>query len=613
MFGFVNISLKSGATGTALRTRALSRRKTRVSKAVPVAPPVAGFTLVELLVSLGLVSLIMLLFSQVFTIATGTMSTQRGIMENDQRARSLSIIMTNDLNNRSLRWWTPFQPGEVDYASSVPYSFTQRQGFASVSENDPNNDADDVLHFTAIFSAQNAGDTTSDDANVYYGKAMPLPIIFNNQSQLQQNTNQPEIDDGSTYPNWTATSHTAEIVYFLRNGNLYRRVLLIREPLDDTFNNQPNYLDFNDLLPSGLPKVKDYFDPANGMYPSANTTSNFWADFDFSARYDSVLGYLQFAGAGNNASPLVNSNAGTLYPIAKPMNRFGHDADFSHRNGNATTGSIGNPREYVFDASGNANAAFIGRFTQEETSHSNFNYPRSLSATVGNAGGNGNPMDQGFDMRLNTSGAVSSLSNSTTPTTLLDPRTGSLLTRRGEDLLMTNVHAFDVKVWDELIGDYVDVGYGGATVGDFHQSQNRRPSYGPQSAGNRIFDTWHPSFDANNDLSLNANDGPPFLPKIDYTVTTPWAAGHTYALGEKIIPLTSSIESFYYVCTTAGTGGTTEPIWPTNTGQYVQDGTAVLQAVYNLKPVKSLKITVRYLDATSDQMRQVTLIQSLMN
>jgi len=47
-------------------------------------------------------------------------------------------------------------------------------------------------------------------------------------------------------------------------------------------------------------------------------------------------------------------------------------------------------------------------------------------------------------------------------------------------------------------------------------------------------------------------------------------------------------------------------------GAPVVDNTVTWQAIYNSKRLKSIKITIRYLDVTSDQMRQVTLIQSLL-
>lgn len=604
MFKFINSSMKLGATGTAWRTR-----RQIAAAAVRMQP---GFTLVELLVALGLVSLLMLLFAQVFQIATDTMGKQRGVMENDQRARSLTIILTNDLNNRSLRNVTPFQPGEVDYASSVPYSFVQRQGFLSISENDPNNDAEDVLHFTAIFSAQTADDTTSDEANIYYGKATPFAGAL---ADLATYANQPEVDDGSTYVNFTATSHMAEIVYFVRNGNLYRRVMLIREPLNDAFDSQPfssstyNYFDYINNPGLGLPS-----------YPNG---SNFWRDFDFSATTGSGVKFIGSGTAGLN--PLSNGSAGGFFPIGKPPFRFGHDPDAANANTSSAPASVGNPREFV-------GTTFIGRFTHEETSHSNFNFPHSsanyeidplpgtpysFAGSVGNDINDGNPMK--------TIGVNNNPLSDLNANSIVDQfEAGEIDTRRGEDILLSNVHAFDVKVWDEIIGDYVDVGHAltsaAGTAGDFHQGRNRRPSYGPKPAGNnRMFDTWHPNFDASGDGVVNitnTDDRPPFLPKKDYTAYPTWTNNNSYNVGDRVIPTNSSVESFYYECTFAGTSAalaTNEPNWPKNDLQLVPDGSVIWQARYNLKPVKSLKITIRYLDVTSDQMRQVTLIQSLMN
>ena len=59
--------------------------------------------------------------------------------------------------------------------------------------------------------------------------------------------------------------------------------------------------------------------------------------------------------------------------------------------------------------------------------------------------------------------------------------------------------------------------------------------------------------------------------------TTPpaafWHSGTGYTLNKPIIPRTPS--GFWYVCTTAGTSASTEPGWPTATGQTVTDGGVV--------------------------------------
>jgi type II secretory pathway pseudopilin PulG len=543
----------------------------------------SAFTLVELLVALGLVSLLMLMFAQVFTIATGTMTTQRGVMENDQRARTLTTIITHDLKHRSMRSVMPFFPGEDGSLYSRYYSFANRQGYLSISENDPLNDADDVLSFTT--------DLSGSAAEPYYGKATAI-------GSVTANPNQPEADDAQVYANSIGTSNVAEIVYFVRNGNLYRRVLLIRNPLDDSYDRQPRDSGGN-----------DFFNPATS---GAYTTGSFWNDFDFSARYDPDPdgdgmgpGYLQFAGSGVSGTPnvtLLNDGGGGVYAIGMPVNRFGHDY------------VTGNPREYVFDTSGNANAEFIGRFTQEETSHSAFIYPRDIPAM-------GNPMDQNVNLTLNTSKTVSAFTASSSATA----------SRRGEDILLSNVHGFDVKVWDELAsggaGDYVDIG-GSSTI-DF--STNALPAYGPKgsSGTNRVFDTWHrslsnpPPYRPTYDDANNTNGAAPPNTSRNHT----WTPGIVYKIGDVVIPPTPNglaYEATAIVDNSTGASlnyaqsGASEPsTWNTTYGGATFDdnstATITWTTIPTTKRLKSLKITIRYLDVTSDQMRQVTLIQSLLD
>ncbi len=625
-----------------------------------------GFTLVELLVALGLVALLMLMFAQVFQVATATMSTQRGIMENDQRARMLTTIIGSDLNHRTMRSVMPFQPGEQDYPMHGPFSFRERQGFLSVSENDPNNDADDVLHFTAFFQPQKASDElTSTDAEVYYGKAAPLYYpqsltVENNLGQIisivQDNQNQPEVDDGSAFLNFTASSHTAEVVFFLRNGNLYRRILLIREPLNPSLDHQPK-----DGATGG---GSDMFDPtlANPYYSLGR---DFWRDFDFSAHYQSPLSGARLTGGGVGVNPLDNGSNGGAFPIGMPSHRFGHDPISSNPNlgfDNAfktADDSIGNPREYV-------DSLFIGRFTQQETSNSQFNFPHSLSSAADDHDSmTGLPsylISDGIPPKFLPDVASGTSAGTVNPPTVAiahpltdsdgngvvdqydgDPMLAPIYRRRGEDILMSNVHSFDVKVWDEIMGDYVDIGHAqsnGGQPGDFNQINNRRTSYGPQASNNRMFDTWHPHFNANNrsfyvdslsaPVDMDTGDVSPFLPRVNPTIHPTWQPSTPYNIGDIVVPSDTTDRYFdtvfYYQCTANTTGmatgqsAATEPTpWPAATGIAVTDNELTWTAVYNpagilaVKRLKSLKITIRYLDVSSDQMRQVTIIQSLID
>lgn len=69
-------------------------------------------------------------------------------------------------------------------------------------------------------------------------------------------------------------------------------------------------------------------------------------------------------------------------------------------------------------------------------------------------------------------------------------------------------------------------------------------------------------------------------PGVDQITITPtdgiadWQATTAYSLGDTVEPTTPN--TFAYVCTTAGTSGSTEPTWPTSgIGSTVTDGTAV--------------------------------------
>ena len=68
-------------------------------------------------------------------------------------------------------------------------------------------------------------------------------------------------------------------------------------------------------------------------------------------------------------------------------------------------------------------------------------------------------------------------------------------------------------------------------------------------------------------------------PSSYYNVVNPpaWVAGTAYSLTAPVRPMVDR-NGFTYECTTAGTSGENEPVWPTTDGQTVTDGTAVWTA-----------------------------------
>ena len=111
-----------------------------------------------MMVAVALVMLLMMLFAQVFQMAGGSVSTQRGLMENDQRARSVQTLIQGDLTKRTFQKVIPFAFNEDLTAPEAELSY--RRGYFYISENDPATDSDDVLAFTVTVTAPANGAAT---------------------------------------------------------------------------------------------------------------------------------------------------------------------------------------------------------------------------------------------------------------------------------------------------------------------------------------------------------------------------------------------------------------------------------------------------------------------
>jgi hypothetical protein len=177
---------------------------------------------------------------------------------------------------------------------------------------------------------------------------------------------------------------------------------------------------------------------------------------------------------------------------------------------------------------------FIGAYTHAETSDPNFLYPGQPIYS----GGSTSPMRWGS---LPPSSGTDN--NGDTRIDLLDDFQVQQ-PREGEDLLLANCHAFDVKVWDDVLGRFIDLGHattdaGGALIGDmnlraladtgfplaldppagvnltgrFQAARHGMGRYGGRAAAdNRVFDTWHPAFNFTNDLRPDPDPTPPDIP-----------------------------------------------------------------------------------------------------
>jgi hypothetical protein len=664
-----------------------------------------------MLVATFLVVLMMLMFAQVFGTAVKTLTDQRSLAANDQKARSITDALRGDLERATYRQAVtglcrgiaPLGPGE--------YPDSRQQGFFYISENDPMNDVDDVLHFTVSILETLRSPTASDpDQTPYYGRARALTTITD--------VNQPDWDDG-VYGNGVGASRAAEVCYFVRNGNLYRRVLLLRDPLPTAgapVDGQPSRINAGVAQP---------FTEFTRIYTAPGGDS-FYDDFDYSAWRTYVTDFNTDGDVDPDEPPaedeyrLVFNTLGSLdnalglanNPIAIPGHRFGYrpgeDANRNltldggeDLNGN---GAIDSSRPVEFISSGD----FIGRPTHQETSFDGFHYP-------------------GQDERANTIywrtdldlfGGVMRAAG----TTVLNGG------RTGEDLLLPNVEAFNIEVWDpaftedadadgaldpgeDLNGnDFLDSGWvdlgNNLGPGYFALSRRANPAYGPQpnnlggpaapapapAPRNRVFDTWHPRLNWNNDAT-HLNDFPPFRPMFvvrpsvaAWSPSTLYTVNRTNPLASTIVfpnfpeylgidgepgvagqdddgngitdrnTMTGALDlnevgwpgsddlipSIAYVAVgrdvtavpSQNISGWRQPDWPRTPGAVVTepgedlngnfaldpgedrngnmtlDQGVVWQAFDNRIGLERIRITVRYRDQSSGQVRQVTLIHS---
>lgn len=663
-----------------------------------------GFTLVEMLVSVALVLLMMSMFAAVFQLAAESTSTQRGISENDQRARSVTTTLRNDLDKRTFRNVIPFLANED--ANNSPIRFDDRSGFIEIITNDPANGVDDTLLLTV--SADSI--QTDDDQTPYLGRSEQLFDGNPANNILVDNPNQPEMDDGIIVGNRTSQSRAAQIAYVVRNGNLYRRVMLLREPRERAgreLNPQPTFQDGTDPFATAAYFTVDH--PPSGL-----GTNAFWRDFDFSAIR--IGGLAQFIGIES----LNNAPGSTFFTVAKPHFRFGHSATAAQGLPAGPPGWTGGfPRQFT-TANTAMSPEFLGFFLQEETSFPSvvsgmptggFSYPHGNAQffgtttpipAVGSAGlpgpasaaENGDPMDIRTNLTLNARKVVSEFTDTT----------GAGGPRRSEDLLLSNVHEFRIEIWDDRLSQWVVPGHNrtsGGVNGDYHVSRRYNSAYGPFGpAGvpsgvaaattwdftNHAFDTWHPNaLSGDNTGTPGQHPGmPPFramefyppvrpdggvvsttettnnglggsLPEQAYWFGSDFTGGgatRTYNEGDTVFPFTEDSNgnglfdstedtdgngmltqsqnipvpfgySFYFRCVRSGLAGdiSTPPNWQLRPGALITEndsagptGTyAIWEAVPNLRPLRSVRITVRFIDQSSQQMRQSTIIHSLVD
>ena len=588
-----------------------------------------------MLVSVALVLLMMTMFAQVFVMSTDSLSQQRGIAENDQRARLVTSTIRADLDERTFRDVLPFRANED--TRQLGRSLSRRSGYFEIDEGNPSDDTDDVLQFTASVKIQ----LQTRDGRPFSGRARPMSVATINTvnsnvitlnglyanliavgsriwvaadpdssgvihnvpytvisaptqtggtTEVSVNSavaqpgpvylsqSEPEFDDG-VFGNFRATSGLAEVCYFLRNGILYRRILLIRETPPGG-NAQPTWS-------TGVPIL---WNGSNENYPPAGGTATFWHDFDYSAFYfpgKSTSTGLSAPGVRfhNSTESLSNSSQAprvllaessttpiqvTSFPLSLgiPNLRFGH----SFINGL--------PQDASTTATLNGQPVSLGRFNMQECASTAFGYPGYIPIDpVDNTNGNVNPFDR-LNIVVNPDTGLVNEYSSSPP-----------YNRRGEDVLLSNVLSFDIKVWDAFNGQFVDVGDSTLSAGPFHASAGviEEPPGSGVIIGGRLnstygknghfrFDTWHP----------NA--------AIVATASSP-VTGTT----------------FYNEPPYFNANPVPSPPYTYNEPPYVPVAPNPITGQLQAAPLTAIQITINYRDVSSSQIRQVSILQSLVD
>jgi prepilin-type N-terminal cleavage/methylation domain-containing protein len=172
-----------------------------------------GLTLVEMLVTVALVLLIMVVITSVFRSAATVASRQKISMEQETTLRRLDSLIRQDLRGATFL----LEPAKQPYSSALPYSndsFTFFQpinprdnlGYFEYGENSiadkQGEDGDDYLAFT----------TKSPEGQPFRGFVVVRGV---------------NLAGTPIFSRVPITSNYAEVIYYHRNGNLYRRVLLI--------------------------------------------------------------------------------------------------------------------------------------------------------------------------------------------------------------------------------------------------------------------------------------------------------------------------------------------------------------------------------------------------
>jgi type II secretory pathway component PulJ len=276
-----------------------------------------------MLVVVALLVLMMTIIVAIFREATGSVSAQQTSAAIDAVLRRVDTTLRDDLTGATAKFTPPLNPRDnLGYFTYEEHEHADAQG----------EDTDDIIAFTAKAPA----------GRPFVGR------IWIPRTGVGQFTNVPV----------TITSDFAEITYFLRNGNLYRRVLLVKPEISGSLGRVPIYNPPNPPTfvfragntngpDSTIPASAVGFVPSSGIY---NMPQVGWNAFnDISARPTSHS-------AIPSATPLIRvPTPNSLGDLTNRQNRFATPRfmnDYLDPNDFDNDGDIGEPDGIADDDNG---------------------------------------------------------------------------------------------------------------------------------------------------------------------------------------------------------------------------------------------------------------------
>jgi type II secretory pathway component PulJ len=441
-----------------------------------------GYTLVEILVATTLSLMILGAVVQLFGTVGTSITQSRSILESAERLRAVQNRLQADLEGLTV---TPMPPRKPEfnegYLEIIEGPMLQgQQGTFSVNYSSTPPTLIDPIPKPVDSDKANALDTSTGDLDDI--------LMFTTRSNGKPFTGK-FLSAGFTAP-IAVESQVAEVAWFVRGNVLYRRKLLVAPQLF-----QPKtaieFLANNDLaaVPPGMTAIN----------PLAQ---GFFANNDISVRRIGIAG-------------LDKVTPNTLADLTRRECRFAHPTNVA-----------------AYDV---RYWSYLGLPTAKETSDPTFVAGIWDITRVSAGSATPNVMDDFYSKRPDLKNNITGFSGNpypkfdywTTNTTarLTDSEiknsNNTAQTYQGssvaDDVILTNVVGFDVKVWDPGAGQYVDLGKtnvpgftdNAVTFAGMGASLNTGPGLA------RVYDTWSTTYDGtqasdgfdNGPIGIVDNDG----------------------------------------------------------------------------------------------------------